>query len=362
MVRKKQLRILHIAVINAGFPSDFCKMHNRCGDYTRLVTFYRNKMGFPEDICLDYKLPKGRLVHLWRQKKQDKLFQSKKNQVHYFKPHNFAESIYFNMTDISRKPLVNKVINNNHLDDFDVYHYDFGLDFYRNSFQAKKWKKMGKKLVCCYYGSDLRIRGIIETMEKISDLNITAEYDHLTLKPDLEFMFYPYDTSELPERCVNNSDRLKIVHSPTNRQFKGTETIINVIKRLKKERDFEFHLLENKPRSEVLDIKSKCDIGIECVGGSMGGYGYGKSGLEMLGLGLPVITSMSKEYSNWLPDNPFILANTSDELYEKILYLLDNRDEVLSHGRHSKHWVDKYHSLKAVNKRLYELYGKYNII
>lgn len=359
----KRLKILHIAVINAGFPSDFCEMHNRCGDYSRLVTFYRNKMGFPEDICMDYKLPQGKLVNLWRKKKQDDVTAALKVKAsaHYFKPKNFSEKVYFDVTDMLRKRSVEKVKKEHRLDEFDIIHYDFGLDFYRNSGQAKKWKRMGKKIVCCYYGSDLRIRGIIKDLEEISDLNITAEYDHLALKPDLEFMFYPYDTSELPSRKENTTGRLKVVHSPTNRQFKGTDTIIEVVKKLRQERDFEFLLLENRPRKEVLEIKRESDIGIECVGGVMGGYGYGKSGLEMLGLGLPVITAMTDEYAKWLPENPFVTAKNGDELYDKLKYLLDNPCKIKEIGGKSKQWVDNYHGFESVNKRLYELYEKYGI-
>ena len=31
-------------------------------------------------------------------------------------------------------------------------------------------------------------------MDQISDLNLTSEYDHLALKKDLNYLFYPYDT------------------------------------------------------------------------------------------------------------------------------------------------------------------------
>jgi hypothetical protein len=362
MTMKDGLKVLHIAVMNAGFPSDFVEMHNRHGDISRLLTFYRNKMGFPEDICLDWKVPKGKLVSKWRKTKELSLGGNSERKAHYFQPHNFAEKIYFDVVDKLREPQVNRVINEHNLDQFDVIHYDFGLDFYRNSGQAKKWKREGKKIVCCYYGSDLRVRGIIREMEELADISITAEYDHLALKPDLEFMFYPYDTTELPQPVVNQSGKVRIVHSPTNRQYKGTELIIKVIARLKEKRDLDFLLLENMPRHTVLDLKKTCDIGIECVGGIMGGYGYGKSGLEMLGMGIPVVTSMPDEYRKWLPENPFVVANNEDELYDKLLYLIDNHEYRKEMGSKSKYWVDNYHGFAGTNRRLYELYEKYGIV
>jgi glycosyltransferase involved in cell wall biosynthesis len=356
------LKILHVAVHNiAGFPSDFVKMHNQQGDYARLVTLHPNSFNYPEDICLNFPLPKGRLAQLWRKKKEQMLIETKPKTAHYFQPKNILERVYFAIEDARRRKKVESVIEEHRLDDFDIIIYDGGLDFYRNSAQAKKWKRMGKKIVLCYYGSDLRIRGIIKEMEGIADLSITAEHDHLALKNDLEFIFYPYDYSELPTKKEKTDEVIRVVHSPTNRQYKGTETVIKAVERLQKERRFEFILLENRPRAEVLAMKSRCDIGIEAVGGYMGGSGYGKSGLEMLALGMPVITSFTEEYLKWLPENPFVVANDEEQLYFKLKNMIDNPELIKEIGAKSRDWIEKYHSLESVNQNLKRLFSKHHI-
>jgi glycosyltransferase involved in cell wall biosynthesis len=267
------------------------------------------------------------------------------------------------VNDFYKKKKVFSVVDELKLDEFDIIHYDSGLDFFRNSSLAKKWKKQGKKIVCCYYGSDLRIRGIIKEMDEISDLNLTSEYDHLALKSDLEYIFYPYDPSELPIREKPNDDsRITIVHSPTNRKFKGTDLIISVIERIKKERKINFLLLENVERNEVLRLKSKSDICIDQVGGTMGGTGYGKAGLETLAMGIPTITNMTQEYSEWLPENPFVIANTTAELYKKLFELLESKNLREEFGAKGKAWVQKFHGYESVNIRLKELYKMKNII
>jgi len=254
------------------------------------------------------------------------------------------------------------IIEEYNLNDYDIIHYDAGLDFYRDASQAKKWKSMGKKIVCCYYGSDLRTRGIIKPLDDISDLNITSEFDHLALKNDLYYLFYPYDISELPEKKTNNSDAIKIIHTPTNRKFKGTDIIIEVIEKIKKERKIEFILLENKTRDYLLEEKSKCDISIDQVGGTMGGTGYGKAGLESIAMGIPTLTNMTKEYSDWLPENPFVVANNNNDLYDKLVELIDNKELRKQLGEAGKSWTIKYHSYRNVNEKLYELYKMKNII
>jgi glycosyltransferase involved in cell wall biosynthesis len=357
------LKILHIAPQNyAGVPYDFYKMHNKCGDHSRLITLHKNPISFPEDICLNFNLPNSSAAKLWRRKKLDLITSQKADDVKYFQPGNIFEKLYFYFNDQYRKTKVEETIEKYKLNDFDVIHYDSGLDFYRNSAQAIKWKREGKKIVCCYYGSDLRVRGLIKELDEISDLNITSEYDHLSLKKDLHYLFYPYDISELPKRQESNNDELTIVHSPTNRKFKGTEIIISVVEKIKLENRINFILLENKPRLEVLAVKSKCDICIDQVGGVMGGTGYGKAGLETLAMGIPTITNMTKDYSDWLPENPFVIANNEKELYFKLKMLIEDRKLINQLGSNGIEWVRKYHGFQSVNNQLYKLYKEKKII
>lgn len=358
------LKILHLAPINfAGVPYSFYDMHNECGDYSRLITYHKNQRDFPEDVCLNLPLPNSSLAKYWRKEKAAFRESDKSSSSPYFYPKNSLEKFFFAVNDFCKKKKVFSIVKQLKLDEFDIIHYDSGLDFFRNSMLAKKWKRQGKKIVCCYYGSDLRIRGIIKEMEEISDLNLTSEYDHLSLKSGLEYIFYPYDSSELPVKEKSIDDGvITIVHSPTNRKFKGTDLIISVIEKIKKEKKIKFLLLENVARSEVLKAKSKSDICIDQVGGTMGGTGYGKAGLETLAMGIPTITNMTKEYSDWLPENPFVVANTADELYNKLFELIESKYLCEEFGEKGKAWIKKYHGYDAVNARLKELYQKYKIV
>jgi len=356
------LKILHIAPMNyAGVPYDFYRMHNSVGDKSRIITLHKNVREFPEDICLNLPLPDFPLAKIWRKKKVEDA-ETYQNKNLFFTPKNFAEKLYFRINDRLKEHVINRTIDEYDLNNYDIIHFDTGLGFFRNAKQAIKWKKEGKKIVCCYYGSDLRIRGVIKELDEISDLNITSEYDHLALKDDLEYLFYPYDFTELPQKSTEENDRIKIIHSPTDRKYKGTELIISVIDKIKKEKNIEFLLIENMQRSELLKIKSTCDISIDQVGGRMGGTGYGKAGLETLGMGIPTITNMTKDYEDWLPENPFTVANSEDELYKKLNQLIDSKQLRFELGEKGKAWIVKYHGYKNVDKKLKELYRLKNII
>ena len=357
------LKILHIAPLNfAGVPYDFYKMHNACGDFSHIIALHKNERIFPDDICLNLPLPNQILAKYLRSRKVSSLEETIRTEALYFVPNNFFEKTYYKVYDFLIQPKIEKAISDYGLNDFDIIHYDGGLDFYRDSRQALKWKQQGKKIVCCYYGSDLRIRGLIKELDEISDLNITSEYDHLALKKDLKYLFYPYDTSELPTKRDRTSEAIKIVHSPTNRKYKGTELIISVINKIKKVRNIEFLLMENVDRKKLLEIKSECNISIDQVGGTMGGTGYGKAGLETLAMGIPTITNMTSDYEEWLPENPFVVANNFDELYKSLIELIDNEGYRIENGKKGIQWVKKYHGFESVNKNLKKLYLEKGII
>ncbi len=109
------------------------------------------------------------------------------------------------------------------------------------------WKREGKKIVCHYMGSDLRLRGVVpEIRTAMADLNLTNESDHLLLHQDIHYLFIPFDASPFTPRKAENK-RLRIVHSPTNRAMKGTALILSVIESLNKQREIEFVLLEISP-------------------------------------------------------------------------------------------------------------------
>lgn len=356
--------ILHIAPENfAGVPYDFMRMHNTHGDNSRLITLHKNPLGFTEDICLDFPISRSSFAKSYRLSKSlVKQGLSKANAM-YWEPKSFIDTFYFSLQTQSRIARIERLIESENLDAFDIIHYDGGLDFTRDSRFAKRWKAMGKSIVTCYYGSDLRARGIIREMDEMSDLKLTSEFDHLALKDDLEYVFYPYDPSELP--AVNpdkDFSNIRIVHSPTNRLYKGTELILSVIDKLKKSFTFEFHLLENLPRHEVLSLKSECTISIDQVGGSFGGTGYGKAGIESLAMGIPTITNMTDDYANWLPENPFIVANTESQLEDALIQLIESPELCQSLGEKGKEWVKSYHSYEKVNEHMHALYHKYGIV
>jgi Txe/YoeB family toxin of Txe-Axe toxin-antitoxin module len=351
-------KILHIAPQNtAGMPMDFVKMHRQSGFESNLVTIYKNKLHFEEDISLNLELPQSSLAKKWRDKKIEA---SSETKLKEYRPKNFLEEMYFSLRDSRNKKKINELIEEHKLFDYDIYHFDGGMDFFRNLSFAKELKKRKKKIICCYYGSDLRTRGIFKGLEDISDLLLTVEYDHLLLHKKLNYIFFPFDVKQFEFKPVHNKIK-KIIHSPTNRAFKGTDKILLLIEQAEKECEFEFLLLENTDREELLKIKSVCDLAIDQIGGEMGGSGYGKNSIENLSMGIPTFTEFFDDYYNFIPGNPFINSNVNN-LKDNIVKFVKNEKLIEEYAIRGRKWAEETHSFEAVNKKLMDYYKKFNII
>jgi len=339
-------------------PMDFVKMHRQNNIDSRLITLYKNTLNFEEDVCINLPFHTGAKSKKWRDSKIANAGHS--NVRKFYKPKNLIENIYFKVRDFNNKSSIEETINKYKLYNFDIYHFDGGMDLYRDLRFAKKLKKINKKIVCCYFGSDLRTRGVFKKLDEMSDMTLTVEFDHLNIHPNINYVYFPFNVNQFDIKPRDNK-RLKIIHSPTNRKFKGTDKIIEVIDEIKKVRDIDFILLEKMDRNEVLKIKSECDLAIDQVGGELGGSGYGKNSVENLSMGVPTITEFSEDYLKFIKDNPFI-HSTIDTLKEKLISLIDNRNIIKEYSVKGRRWVEKYHSFESVNKRLNELYSEYNIV
>ncbi len=367
-------KVLHIAPENtAGVPYNVKKMQSDFGMPARLITFYQIPFDFPEDICLNLPLPRSKVAMKWREFKQSNLQNKIKTEqidkwthLPYFAPKNAAEKGYMKLRENRNKPKFLKALDEVDAESFDIIHFDGGIDFFQDSHLAKAFKMKGKKLVNCYFGDDLRTRGIVREMDDITDLNITFEYDHTLRHPNINFLFFPFDSSAI--EYISDEDywappadgKLRIIHSPTQRIIKGTPEINAAIEEVKKHRDIEFILVEDTPRDELLKIKRTCHIAIDQIG-NRGGTGYGINSLETLSMGLPTITDMNCGMDTWLPENPFIVAD-KDSLAEKIIDLIDMKEYRKDKRDASRGWVEKYHSYASVFEKLKENYIKSGIL
>ena len=127
--------------------------------------------------------------------------------------------------------------------DFDVVHFESGVDFLKNEFFSKELKKRNKKIICHYHGEDLRSRGVMPYIDTISDLNLTNEVDLLDKHPKIEYLFLPFKTSVFRSK-ISLNNRIRISHAPTNRYYKGSDVVISICEKLQSEGKIDFDLID----------------------------------------------------------------------------------------------------------------------
>lgn len=341
----------------------FCKGHIDRGNYSRYVTMFPTHYEFPEDLTLKLPLHPDKSWVLRGRRALQKIrgipfdFEPPGNPP-FWKPSGLLEKTFFNFRDI----LINKKVYNfmdlNGLWDYDVYHLEQGMDFFRDSRIMLKLKSVGKKIVCFYHGTDVRNRGVIREIDQISDLNLTSELDLLDKYPGMKYLFLPIDTKKVVP-VPHNNKKIKIAHAVRSRTAKGTDYIIEVVKKLELKYPAELVLIENEPHEHCMEIKAGCDIYIDQLA-DRGGWGYGMSSVESLCQGLATCTYLNEKYLKFIPDHGFVNVNY-DTLEQELIKLITNdsyRKMVSDKGRE---WVVKKHDLSVVMDQLYNYYEEAGI-
>jgi len=356
------MKILYISPENTvGTLTLWKEEHERRGNHCRTLTFFKSPKNFKDDICLNLpfnftnpKMSYLRNVIYKLYRGEDGYFKEKKGYPPIWKPEGFFDNNFLKIKDALWKPIVYKAIKDFELDKFDVYHFESGMDFFKNEDFVKKLIKKNKKIVCHYHGEDLRSRGVMPLINKVSNLNLTNELDLLDKHPDLKYLFLPFETSRFIKKTSLNKI-LRVGHAPTNRFYKGSEHIIRVCQKLKLEGIIEFDLIENVSNRIALKRKSKLDIFIDQIG-NKGGWGYGMNSIESLSMGVCTLTEMNQSYEKFINDHPFINVNEKS-LEAELRNLIKDPDSILLRGSEGGNWVNKHHAIDKVADELYEYYS-----
>ena len=324
-----------------------------------MITLGKNSFGFPEDICLNLPFLRGfglkklkQLVSSADRLQVDNIHRIPKSIPVKWQANGWLESKLIAFRESVWKKKIRRALLEIDVKNVDVIQLDGGLEFYRDGRIIQRLKQAGKKVICCYTGSDLRVRGVLPVIDEISDLNVTVEFDHLLFHPNINHVFFPFDIKQFKLVNLPASEMLRIGHAPTNRLAKGSDRIIAELKRLQKFHAIEIVLIENLPYERALKLKATCDIFIDQIGD----LGYGINSLEALAMGIPVATSLARDFSKFYPDNPFVEI-TAYTLGSQLIPLLSNPELRRKIGNRGRKWVKKYHDPENVTKKIHLLAG-----
>ncbi|MCR4336550.1 MAG: glycosyltransferase [Candidatus Omnitrophica bacterium] len=269
----------------------------------------------------------------------------------------------------------------------DVIHWHFNSRLLPFELDLRYLASLKKACVVEFWGSDIRIPEIacqdnpyiqkmyemypefaVNGREKSIDTQKRfAKYGFACLIPDVEMepyvqkdIFHSFYRSKarilMSDFIPNFPDSIKkrplIIHTPSRKEIKGTKRILEVIEQLKGKYEFDFQLIHNMPRKEMLEWVGKCDIMIdEIISGA-----YGLAAIEAMALGKPVVCyikpSSLPKYSSSLP---LVNAN-SDNLVEVLTTLLSSGEKRAQIGKASRAYVEEHHDAHKIAHELLDLY------
>lgn len=192
-----------------------------------------------------------------------------------------------------------------------------------------------------------------------------GEFENLGAKNPI-FLNMTVDINKIEPNYYNNSV-LTFAHYPSNREVKGTETILRVMDKLSKEHpnQFIFNYAHNIVKHEQqLARMRNCDVYIELCAPEQNGKPYGSFGttaLEAAAMGKIVVTSMCWKdlYECFYGELELFCANDETMLYAQLKYLINMpKSEIQTNKYISRDWVVNNHGYQATGERMKKLiYG-----
>ena len=267
---------------------------------------------------------------------------------------------------------------------FNVFHFHFGYTLLPKNIDLVFLKLLRKKIFFEFHGSDLRTTYLAKKINPDIVLKNSSDIEKKTIKKNKKLLKFAdgiilHDEELLPHLYLilkkdipihiiplrmdlslltpvypeENKEIVTIVHAPSHRGVKGTESVLDAIHSLKKKYKIEFILVENMTNVQALEIYKKADIVID----QLRSCSYGVLSIEAMALGKPVIISIIDDIMKTYPAClPVVNANvnTINSTLEKLIIDGKLRKEL---GRAGTKYVEKYHDCKKIAKILLKIYN-----
>lgn len=214
------------------------------------------------------------------------------------------------------------------------------------------------------YAKDPLVRPLrnLRQAERYSDLILSQpNQSGLATRPYMHF-FVPVDLSKY-EGKIPKREIPVVVHAPSVKGVKGTDTIMPVLERLRSEGvPFETRLLHGVPNHRVLFEMADADVVIDQLHFPL----HGLFGIEAMASGCALATCNREEHEP-IPHNRPIWHIDPGNLYSRLKQLLTDRELRIRLASEGRQHVERYHdhvwvarrTAHSLNSRSLETYDHY---
>lgn len=296
-----------------------------------------NTFDYPIDISLN--IGKKKYLYPWYAFKMFVFFLGATFKYDCFHFHYAHSLLPFGLDLMLLKSLNKKIFFEFHGSELRGQINNIKYPYFHNISQVKRQSKLIKKEI--EYADGIILHDI-ELKPHLPDTNIPIHI--VPLRVDLSRLTPVFPDVEVKKPVV--------VHAPSNRGSKGSNWIIEAANKLKDQIDFV--LVENKSQDEAIEIYKKADIIIDQI--SVGAYGV--FAIECMALGKPVLSYISDEVRNSLPDTCPIQNIEPDTIYDVLYELSSNSILRRELGIQGRHYVEEYHDYiknAQILKSIYEM-------
>jgi glycosyltransferase involved in cell wall biosynthesis len=236
----------------------------------------------------------------------------------------------------------------------DVFHFYFGLTLLPKTIQFPLLRALRKKSVFHYLGSDIRGKTPAQlAYGKRADAEIVGSYDAIRWVPEAHVVPPGLDLRPFTPVPPSDSPRPLVVHAPSNRERKGTATVIDACAQLPVDLD----IVEAVPHDIARERYARADIVVDQLNAGW----HGVFALESMALGKPVVTYLKPDvversaegYGIRLP----IVPATKETLVDALRPLVESPALRREIGAASRAYVEQVHDIDRVADRLIAIYA-----
>lgn len=262
----------------------------------------------------------------------------------------------------------------------DIFHFHYGRSLLFN-YDLWAFRKIGKKLYFEFHGSDLRDYKYAKELNNFVlsegyDLNrekikkraekICRYVDGIILHDDELIPHLPAGVKNIfvvplridltkitPVYVSNENSKIRIVHAPTKRDAKGSNFVIQAVQSLQNKYPIELILVENKTQEEALELYKMADIIVDQLRTGT----YGVFAIEGMAMGKPVVTYITDEMKERLPEELPICSANPKTIESELERLIKDGNLRRKLGVQGRKYVEKYHDYKKNARMLLDIYN-----
>ncbi|RUP14041.1 MAG: hypothetical protein EKK43_13745 [Methylobacterium sp.] len=198
---------------------------------------------------------------------------------------------------------------------------------------------------------------LIDTLLPLADkvFYLNPELGHYL--PHGEFL--PYASVEIGAITVtppSSSGRIRVVHAPSNRSIKGTDSILAALDIVARQQPIDIVLIENLSHEEAMLQYRSADLVIDQI---LAGW-YGGFAVEVMAMGKIVLCALrERDFVNlprkFVEDLPIVNVDPAS-LVEDLLSIINRRSEWQAISRASRRFVERWHDPALIAQSMIECY------